>query len=534
MKKDIIPNTQRLGKLTFDSNQVRKSSTNPNVLIAKASDGKDYGIVRKKDGSYDFAGSTRNASLNERLAMGYNPTNNFGTMLSSFSTVMSEPQRMMTRALSNNKYNTPSEVIQDSKLPKGLKNTIGFAADVVTDPTNLVGVGLLGKGANTIKSGSKVISNLLPKFSMPKTLKGLSVSDLRNLTQQPGITIQEANKIIDFKNQKVENILTNRFRENERMLKLEQKNRFTEHERNIIEQENRIKEQYLKNREKIYDVDIYDKPKDKSNTSSTVLDDIPTVTNTYSRSGITREGILNRVDDKTKELIKDLPDEEFKNIVLKPNNEVDFIAPTIGKRLSTPNEITPITVDDYVKTFNDNISEFNKIISKKNTSGVPYKAVSLDNIGRLNFESPVGNTYISTKIVPGIFKGKVKDISDPNYYQELPGLNMQNTMNGVFGDRIPRRGSRAYESINEYLKLLNLGRVKPGFNSQTEYSRGAWENIIKSGKGFGYYNSPNTVYGSMKTVLPPAAIAAGAASQLNNKQNGGKLPSTNKLKYGSI
>ena len=27
----ILPNTQRLGKLTFDSNQVKKSKTNPNV-----------------------------------------------------------------------------------------------------------------------------------------------------------------------------------------------------------------------------------------------------------------------------------------------------------------------------------------------------------------------------------------------------------------------------------------------------------------------------------------------------------------------
>jgi len=64
----ILPNTQRLGKLTFDSNQVRKSKTNPNVLVAKASDGKDYGVVRKSDGSYDFAGSSRNSSFGDRMA----------------------------------------------------------------------------------------------------------------------------------------------------------------------------------------------------------------------------------------------------------------------------------------------------------------------------------------------------------------------------------------------------------------------------------------------------------------------------------
>jgi hypothetical protein len=153
----ILPNTQRLGKLTFDSNQVKKSKTNPNVLIAKASDGKDYGVVRKSDGSYDYAGSSRNATFGDRMATASaNP--NIGTrLLETVGLLTSEPQRIMTRALTNNRYNNPEEVVADSKLPNGmLKNTLGFAAGMLADPTNLVGAGI---GAKLVKNSSKILSN---------------------------------------------------------------------------------------------------------------------------------------------------------------------------------------------------------------------------------------------------------------------------------------------------------------------------------------------------------------------------------------
>lgn len=161
----ILPNTQRLGKLTFDSNQVRKSSTNPNVLIAKASDGKDYGVVRKSDGSYDYAGSTRNLSLKDRLIMGINQESTPGDKLySAASTLMAEPQRMITRGLTGNKYNTPGEVVANSKLPDGrLKNTLGLAADIVGDPTNLVGAGIGVKASKYLPKlfkSSKVTSKI--------------------------------------------------------------------------------------------------------------------------------------------------------------------------------------------------------------------------------------------------------------------------------------------------------------------------------------------------------------------------------------
>ena len=168
----ILPNTQRLGKLTFDSNQVRKSKTNPNVLVAKASDGKDYGVVRKDDGSYDFAGSSRNSSFGDRMATASANPNIGSRLLETAGLLASEPQRIMTRKLSNNKYNSPSEFIQDSKLPQGLKNTVGLASDMIADPSNLVGIGVGAKaaklammlpaipGLNKLFKSSKVMSKI--------------------------------------------------------------------------------------------------------------------------------------------------------------------------------------------------------------------------------------------------------------------------------------------------------------------------------------------------------------------------------------
>jgi len=169
----ILPNTQRLGKLTFDSNQVKKSKTNPNVLIAKASDGKDYGVVRKSDGSYDFAGSSRNATFGDRMTTASANPNIANRMLDTAGLLMSEPQRMMTRKLTNNRYNNPEEVVADSKLPDGmLKNTLGFAAGMLADPFNAVGAGAGAKaaklammlpaipGLNKLFKSSKVMSKI--------------------------------------------------------------------------------------------------------------------------------------------------------------------------------------------------------------------------------------------------------------------------------------------------------------------------------------------------------------------------------------
>jgi len=533
----ILPNTQRLGKLTFDSNQVRKSTTNPNVLIARASDGKDYGIVRKSDGSYDFAGSTRNLSLKDRLIMGVNQESTpGGKLFSTASTLLSEPQRMMTRALTDNRYNTPGEVVANSKLPDGrLKNTAGLAADMITDPVNLIGAGIGVKALSSLrKVANKIPVNQitsLPRFSMPRSLEGFNINYLRSLMQQPGITTKQANKIMDFKNQKIQDKLTRRSAKNDLEIENLRKQRETSL-KNIIDNKNQRDEDLLES----FRRDIIEM-KEGRTPSQVQSSNLPNVTNVYSRSGFTREDVLNSVDNETKELIKNLPDEDFKRIVLKPDGKVDFIASDTNRNRNASG-IEQMSRENYVKTFNDNLPKLNEIIARKNTSGVPYTVTGIDIGGKITFNSPKGSSYFNTRIIPGKFKGEVQDIADEDYYKNIPGLNMGNTLSGVFGDGSGRRGTRTYESINDYLKLLDLGRVKPGFNSQTTTikddsgkiirtgSKDVWENFVKSGKAVGYYDDTNTVYGSMKTILPPTAIAAGAASTMSNKDK------NNKFKYG--
>jgi hypothetical protein len=139
-----------------------------------------------------------------------------------------------------------------------------------------------------------------------------------------------------------------------------------------------------------------------------------------------------------------------------------------------------------------------------------------------------GKTNWSVDVNPGQWRGEVEDIANADYFKAIPGLNMSISSQGVFSDGIPRRGTRAYESINEYLKLMDLGRVKPGFNSQTPTTRGLWGDAIKEGKAFGYFNNPRTIYGSMRTVAP--LVAGAAASQLPEQKKGGQTSWLNKYK----
>jgi hypothetical protein len=77
---------------------------------------------------------------------------------------------MMTRALTNNRYNNPEEVVADSKLPDGmLKNTLGFATGMLADPFNAVGAGAGAKAAKlammlpaipALAKSSKVLSKI--------------------------------------------------------------------------------------------------------------------------------------------------------------------------------------------------------------------------------------------------------------------------------------------------------------------------------------------------------------------------------------
>ena len=159
-----------------------------------------------------------------------------------------------------------------------------------------------------------------------------------------------------------------------------------------------------------------------------------------------------------------------------------------------------------------------------------------DEIDRIQTPKTIkGYSSWTVGINPGQWRGDVKDIASTEYFRSIPGLEMQVTSSGVFPQSsglIGTPGTKAYESINEYLKKLDLGRVKPGFNSQTETikdasgkiiqtgSKDVWENFINSGRAVGFYGKPKTVYGTMKTILPPALVVGAAAAQ-EKKQMGG-------------
>lgn len=47
----VTPNIQKLGNIEFDSNKARKGKYG-NLIVTDIGSGKEYGVVRKKDGSY--------------------------------------------------------------------------------------------------------------------------------------------------------------------------------------------------------------------------------------------------------------------------------------------------------------------------------------------------------------------------------------------------------------------------------------------------------------------------------------------------
>jgi hypothetical protein len=234
------------------------------------------------------------------------------------------------------------------------------------------------------------------------------------------------------------------------------------------------------------------------------------------------------------------------NIIAKRNKSgIDYkvkeLTPDGRLIFSTPEQKIPIKLSTKQKTdiefFNKNPEEFLKNRTGLKKEGTKWKMS--DEVGGYVFNSIEeaidfvkkemkaftepkiisGESVWGIKINPGQWKGAVEDITNTEYLRSIPGLEMSNTTSGVFADHVARRGTGAYESINEYLKKLDLGRVKPGFNSQTKFSKGAWENFIKSGKGVGFYNDPNTVYGTMKSLFP--YIGAGALGAASQYQEGG-------------
>lgn len=259
-------------------------------------------------------------------------------------------------------------------------------------------------------------------------------------------------------------------------------------------------------------------------------------------SGFTKEEILSEgfkkyanISEETKDALLKMSDEDFTNSVIKPDGTIvpyrdtppvlnyDFNA----DRLMVEGT-TPLSLDEYIQSFNSNLPRLNEIIAANNKTGVPYFVKELKPFlrgnqgefptGSLVFESPsLGPRTPTWKvgINPGKFTGEVQDFASSHYHGYIPGLNIQNSLPGVFSDYIPRTGSGTYDSINQYLKELELGRVKAGFNSQTESSFNLWKNAVNKGKAYGFLGNPTAIYGTMKTVAP-VAIGGGAAAYLTN------------------
>ena len=159
---------------------------------------------------------------------------------------------------------------------------------------------------------------------------------------------------------------------------------------------------------------------------------------------------------------------------------------------------------DYRNEFNSRLDVLNDIIEKGNTSGIPYESLGLTEEGFLKFKSPQGISSWGVRTQPGSFTNQdLEEVIDPIYWRSIPGLEMNDTSQGVFGQgfniegNIPR-GTGSYRSINDYMKKLNLGRVKSGFNAQTPEGMAAWEKFIKNNEAMGYFETPDRIFGIMK------------------------------------
>ena len=134
-----------------------------------------------------------------------------------------------------------------------------------------------------------------------------------------------------------------------------------------------------------------------------------------------------------------------------------------------------------------------------------------------------GTSQWDTPINAGKWEGEVEDIANKEYFKSIPGLNMSVTSNTVFADRMARPGTGTYKSINEFLKELNLGRVKPGFNSQTKSSFSAWDKAAKKGEAVGYYADPSLFYGVYKRKGGDTTIPYSDFQKYAMKEMGGMM-----------
>jgi hypothetical protein len=245
--------------------------------------------------------------------------------------------------------------------------------------------------------------------------------------------------------------------------------------------------------------------------------------------------IFNDNVDRLNEIIKlnNKSGVEYRVEQLYPNGQLKFVTPE--QTLRVPNKgsvrakVTDISSDPSAPypyqveystgpehmdvEFFDTQAEAEKFMSDLKANEPEFVDVKID----------AGSTQWDTPINAGRWEGEVEDIANKEYFKSIPGLNMSVTSNTVFADRMARPGTGTYKSINEFLKELNLGRVKPGFNSQTKSSFSAWDKAAKKGEAVGYYADPSLFYGVYKRKGGDTTIPYSDFQKYAMKEMGGMM-----------
>lgn len=451
----------------------------------------------------------------------YKEANPFGSLALEF---INAPQYTATYGVTG-KVQTPSEAMD-------IQNPVGaFLTNAVLDPTNLVGAGI----AKNL--GSDALRNMIRN---------------RSRGTRPDFTPNVSNQLPDPPSELILNPNTGQF------------DAYYDSSRPYFDEWIRMMNNNAT------DLDVSNLFANNSIDVASSID-LRKLKKSKNLSGLTKDDILKNASPKDKEVLSKMSESEFEQTVLKPTGEIAVYEPAINLGLGfntntrnlTLRDSIPMGADEYTDIFNSRLDRLNEIISKNNKSGLDYSVKGLSPSGVLRFNTPaqIEKLPVSDKVInelkkrglidsegnmsssaqeyvnrwtnrnipqgestwmldinPGQWRGEVEDIANAEYFKAIPGLNMRNTTASVFSDALPRRGTGAYSSINQYLKELDLGRVKPGFNSQTKSSSGLWQDAIKKEKAFGYFNDPTTVYGSMRTFAPLGIGAGMGISQLQNQK----------------
>jgi len=223
------------------------------------------------------------------------------------------------------------------------------------------------------------------------------------------------------------------------------------------------------------------------------------------------------MDPASRADIAAMPENEFRKTVMSVNRNTPRIASAPDQnevaQYLLDSRVRPIPTDDWINEFNSQLDVLNnQIVPGRNKSGRKYEFGPMERVqGLRDFANikiksldksgdEVDNVW-SVKINPGKFKGKIKDVAGEAYMDAIPGINMVNTADGVFRPSVYAPGSNAYSALNDYLKMLDLGRVKSGKNSLSDKGKKAWQSYLANDRAIGHLYD-NQIYAMMRSMNP--------------------------------